>query len=155
VRGTVSLVSVRPAAKSDIVFVLENALRLSVVVLVRDTACYRLTPLGEAVGAGAGRCGGLQPEPGYGVSGVPSQHASAKTLLKLMDSFATKPAWFAPTRPETRSSFKAAALNDARRWTPHSVPVGCVHRINIAPMQKGTKTLYSVARVAGHDLRAH
>src|SRR4029077_17903387 len=38
VQGTVSLVSVRPVAKSDIVFVLENALRISGVVLVRDTA---------------------------------------------------------------------------------------------------------------------
>src|SRR5712692_6642245 len=44
VQGTVSLVSVRPVAKSDIVFVLENALRLSGIVLVRDTAGYRLTP---------------------------------------------------------------------------------------------------------------
>src|SRR5260370_495552 len=38
VQGTVSLVSVRPVPKSDIVFVLENALRLSGVVLVRDSA---------------------------------------------------------------------------------------------------------------------
>ena len=52
VQGTVSLVSVRPVPKSDIVFVLENALRLSGVVLVRDSAGYRLTPLGDAVGTG-------------------------------------------------------------------------------------------------------
>jgi len=38
VQGTVSLVSVKPVPKSDIIFVLENALRLSGVVLVRDTA---------------------------------------------------------------------------------------------------------------------
>src|SRR6202011_2493429 len=49
VQGTVSLVSVKPVAKSDIIFVLENALRLSGVVLVRDTAGYRLTPVGDAV----------------------------------------------------------------------------------------------------------
>src|ERR1700730_17286318 len=48
VQGTVSLVSVKPVAKSDIVFVLENALRLSGVVLVRDIAGYRLTPVGDA-----------------------------------------------------------------------------------------------------------
>src|SRR6185437_702458 len=30
------------------------------------------------------------PEPGYGVSVVPLQYVSAQTLLKLMDSFATK-----------------------------------------------------------------
>jgi general secretion pathway protein D len=90
VQGTVSLVSVRPVAKSDIVFVLENALRLSGVVLIRDTAGYRLTPLGDAIGAGRVDAAGASPEPGFGVSVVPLQYVSAQTLLKLMDSFATK-----------------------------------------------------------------
>ena len=90
VQGTVSLVSVRPVAKSDIVFVLENALRLSGVVLIRDTSGYRLTPLGDAVGGGRVDAAGASPEPGFGVSVVPLQYVSAQTLLKLMDSFATK-----------------------------------------------------------------
>ena len=90
VQGTVSLVSVRPVAKSDIVFVLENALRLSGVVLLHDTAGYRLTPLGDAVGAGRVDAASASPEPGFGVSVVPLQYVSAQTLLKLMDSFATK-----------------------------------------------------------------
>src|SRR3984957_7466117 len=90
VQGTVSLVSVRPVAKSDIIFVLENALRLSGVVLLHDTAGYRLTPLGDAVGAGRVDAAASSPEPGYGVSVVPLQYVSAQTLLKLMDSFATK-----------------------------------------------------------------
>jgi general secretion pathway protein D len=91
VQGTVSLVSVRPVPKSDIVFVLENALRISGVVLVRDTAGYRLTPVGDAVGGGHVDSEPSSPEPGYGVSVVPLQYVSAQTLLKLMDSFATKP----------------------------------------------------------------
>jgi general secretion pathway protein D len=91
VQGTVSLVSVRPVPKSDIVFVLENALRLSGVVLVRDSAGYRLTPLGDAVGTGRVDAAAASPEPGYGVSVVPLQYVSAPTILKLMDSFATKP----------------------------------------------------------------
>jgi len=90
VQGTVSLVSVRPVPKSDIVFVLENALRLSGVVLLHDTSGYRLTPLGDAVGAGRVDSAAATPEPGYGVSVVPLQYVSAQTLLKLMDSFATK-----------------------------------------------------------------
>ncbi len=90
VQGTVSLVSVRPVPKTDIVFVLENALRLSGVVLLRDTSGYRLTPLGDAVGAGRVDGAPANPEPGYGVSVVPLQYVSAQTLLKLMDSFATK-----------------------------------------------------------------
>jgi general secretion pathway protein D len=91
VQGTVSLVSVRPVPKSDIVFVLESALRLSGVVLVRDNAEYRLTPLGDAVGTGPLDSEAASPEPGYGVSVVPLQYVSAQTTLKLMDSFATKP----------------------------------------------------------------
>src|SRR6267142_6380916 len=90
VQGTVSLVSVRPVAKSDIVFVLENALRLGGIVLVRDASGYRLTPLGDAVGAGRFDSAAASPEPGYGVSVVALQYVSAQTLLKLMDSFATK-----------------------------------------------------------------
>jgi general secretion pathway protein D len=91
VQGTVTLVSVRPVPKSDIVFVLESALRISGIALVRDTAGYRLTPLGDAVGAGRVDATASSPEPGYGVSVVPLQYVSAQTLLKLMDSFATKP----------------------------------------------------------------
>src|SRR5262245_35046269 len=91
VQGTVSLVSVRPVPKSDIVFVLESALRLSGVVLVRDSAGYRLTPLADAVGAGRVDSAASNPEPGYGVSVAPLQYVSAQTILKLLDSFATKP----------------------------------------------------------------
>jgi general secretion pathway protein D len=90
VQGTVSLVSVRPVPKSDIVFVLENALRLSGIVLLHDTSGYRLTPLGDAVGAGRVDSAAANPEAGFGVSVVPLQYVSAQTLLKLMDSFATK-----------------------------------------------------------------
>jgi len=91
VQGTVSLVSVRPVPKSDIVFVLESALRLSGVVLVHEGNAYRLTPLGDAVGGGRVDSAATNPEPGYGVSVVPLQYVSAQTILKLMDSFATKP----------------------------------------------------------------
>src|ERR1700716_4080307 len=90
VQGTISLVSGRPVAKSDILFVLEDALRLSGVVLVHDPAGYRLTPIGDAVGSGRTDVADASPEPGYGVSVVPLQHVSAQTLLKLLDSFATK-----------------------------------------------------------------
>ena len=90
VQGTVSLVSVRPVPKSDIIFVLENALRLSGVVLLHDASGYRLTPLGDAVGAGRVDAAVSNPEAGFGVSVVPLQYVSAQTLLKLMDSFATR-----------------------------------------------------------------
>jgi general secretion pathway protein D len=90
VQGTVSLASGRPVPKSDILFVLENALRVSNVVMLRDARGYRLVPAAEAIGSGPVDSAG-NPEPGYGVSVVPLQHVSAPTVLKLLDSFATKP----------------------------------------------------------------
>jgi general secretion pathway protein D len=91
VQGTITLASGRPVPKADILFVLENALRVSNVVLVRDTAGYRLIPLGEAIGSGNIDSDPASAEPGYGLSVVPLQHVSAQTLIKLLDSFATKP----------------------------------------------------------------
>ncbi len=52
VQGTVSLASGRPVPKSDILIVLENALRLSNIALVHDAWGYRLMPIGEAIGTG-------------------------------------------------------------------------------------------------------
>jgi general secretion pathway protein D len=90
VQGTVSLASGRPVPKGDILFVLENALRVSNVVLVRDARGYRLIPAAEAIGTGTVDSAG-NPEAGYGVSVIPLQYVSAPTVIKLLDSFATKP----------------------------------------------------------------
>ena len=91
VQGTISLASGRPVPKADILFVLENALRVSNVVLVKETAGYRIVPLGDAVGSGNVDQDPGRAEPGYGISVVPLQYVSAPTLIKLLDSFATKP----------------------------------------------------------------
>src|SRR5215469_13308436 len=91
VQGTVSLSSGRPVPKGDLLFVLENALRLSGVVLVHDTIGYRLVPQGDAVGGGNIDSQAARADPGYGISVVPLQFVSAATLTKLLDSFATKP----------------------------------------------------------------
>jgi general secretion pathway protein D len=91
VQGMISLSSGRPVPRSDLLFVLENALRLSGVVLVKDVQGYRLIPLGDAVGAGNLDGTEAHAEPGYGVSVVPLRYVAAGTLIKLLDSFATKP----------------------------------------------------------------
>src|SRR5689334_9108367 len=90
VQGTVSLASGRPVPKSDILFVLENALRLSNVALVRDVSGYRLMPAGEAIGTGAvDKLASAQP--GYGITVIPLRYVSAQTIIKLVDGFAVKP----------------------------------------------------------------
>lgn len=90
VQGTISLSSGRPIPRSEVAFVLENALRLTGVALIRETAGYRLIPQGDAAGAGAiDRA--EKAAAGYGISVVPLQYVSAATILKLVDSFVTKP----------------------------------------------------------------
>ena len=89
VQGSISLSSGRPIPKSDVVFALENALRIGGVALVRDDTGYRLMPQGDAVGVG-GADASDRMTPGYGITIVPLQYVSAQTVIKLVDSFATK-----------------------------------------------------------------
>ena len=91
VQGTVSMSSGRLIPKSELLYVLENALRPVGVVIVKDSLGYRLMPLGDAVGAGNAESAPDQASPGFGVSFVPLRYTSAQNLLKLMEAFATKP----------------------------------------------------------------
>jgi general secretion pathway protein D len=89
VQGTVTLASVRPIAKADALYVLENALRMSNVALAHDrTGGYRLLPANEAVPGGFDRS--ASPEAGQGISVVPLRYVSAQTVFKLLDAFGVK-----------------------------------------------------------------
>jgi len=89
VQGTVTMASVRPVAKADALYVLENALRMSNVSLVRDRGGgYRLLPANEAGPGGVDRIG--TAEAGQGISVVPLRYVSAQTVFKLLDAFGVK-----------------------------------------------------------------
>lgn len=91
VQGTVTISSGRPVPKRDLILALENALRMSNVVLVPDAGGgYRLIPGGDAQGNGTTAAASDQQN-GYGISVVPLRYTSAQTILKLLDSFAIKP----------------------------------------------------------------
>ena len=92
VQGTVTLTSGRPVAKSDVLFVLESALRVSNVALVHDANTYRLVPANEAIANGRldVSTDGRTPQAGYGVSIVPLRYVAAATIIKLLENFATK-----------------------------------------------------------------
>jgi general secretion pathway protein D len=90
VQGTITLASGRPVAKSDVLFVLENALRMSNVALVRDRSGYRLIPAADATGSGFVDASAAT-DAGYGISVVPLRYVSAQAILKLLDGFGVKP----------------------------------------------------------------
>lgn len=89
VQGTVTLASVRPVPKADAIYVLENALRMSGVALVRDRGgSYRLLPAAEAGPGSIDR--NDTAEAGQGISVVPLRYVSAQTIFKLLDGFGAK-----------------------------------------------------------------
>lgn len=91
VQGTVTISSGRSVPKRDLIPVLENALRMSNVVLVADGAHgYRLIPSGDAAGSAPAMAAGGDQDGGYGISVVPLRYTSAQNILKLLDSFAIK-----------------------------------------------------------------
>src|SRR3954468_12386424 len=89
VQGTITMASVRPIAKADALYVLENALRMSNVALARDRGGgYRLLPANEAVAGGVDPAG--TAEAGQGISVVPLRYVSASTVFKLLDAFGVR-----------------------------------------------------------------
>lgn len=93
VQGTVTLASVRPVPKADALYVLENALRMSGVALVRDRTGYRLLPAPEAGPGGVDRS---NVAAGQGISVVPLRYVSAQNIFKLLDAFGVKAATMRP-----------------------------------------------------------
>jgi general secretion pathway protein D len=91
-QGTISLSSGRPVLKSDMLFVLENALRVNNLVLIRDPVGYRILPATDGAVGSVDRLGADGAvEPGYGLTVIPVQYVSGATLVKLMEGFASKP----------------------------------------------------------------
>ncbi|MET4746652.1 general secretion pathway protein D [Bradyrhizobium sp. RT11b] len=88
VQGTVTLASVRPVPKADALYVLENALRMSGVALVRDRTGYRLLPAPEAGPGGVDRS--TNAAAGQGITVVPLRYVSAQNIFKLLDAFGVK-----------------------------------------------------------------
>ncbi|MBR1130085.1 type II secretion system secretin GspD [Bradyrhizobium iriomotense] len=94
VQGTVTLASVRPVPKADALYVLENALRMSGVALVRDRTGYRLLPAPEAGPGGIDRS--MNASAGQGVTVVPLRYVSAQNIFKLLDAFGVKASTMRP-----------------------------------------------------------
>jgi len=95
VQGTVTLASVRPVPKADALYVLENALRMSGVALLRDrNNGYRLLPAAESGPGSLDRS--TAAEAGQGISVVPLRYVSAQTIFKLLDTFGVKASTLRP-----------------------------------------------------------
>ena len=144
VQGTITLSSGRAVSRADVLFVLENALRMSNVTMVRDRGGYRLIPAADATGSGfvdtdeATRAG-------YGVSVVPLRYVSAQAMLKLLDGFGVKPnavrvdntrnlVIIQGTGPERRSAVETILSFDGDWMRGQSVGVFPIHNSTPEPI---------------------
>ena len=143
VQGTVTMASVRPVPKADALYVLENALRMSGVALVRDRTGYRLLPAPEAGPGGIDR--NASAEAGQGISVVPLRYVSAQTVFKLLDAFGVRATALRPDNGRNTliitgsGSDRGAAIDtilsfDADWMRGQSVGIFPVHNSSPEPM---------------------
>jgi general secretion pathway protein D len=89
VQGNVTLASVGPIARKDVLPVFESVLRMQNAAVVRDGNLVKIVPLPEASGTGNISLDSVQP--GYGVSIVPLHYTSATTVTRMAESFLARP----------------------------------------------------------------
>lgn len=89
VSGRVTLSSARPISKANLIPILESLLRMNEAALLTEGDFYRVvydSNVGNLSVGGPGRA-----NPGYGLTVLPLRFVSAKTMLGLIDGFATRP----------------------------------------------------------------
>jgi general secretion pathway protein D len=89
VSGTVTISSVGPVARKDVLPIFEGVLRLSNAAVVSEGNTLKIMPLPEATGSGSVSLGA--GEPGFGVSVIPLHYTSATSVAKTAESFLTRP----------------------------------------------------------------
>jgi len=88
VQGNITLASVGPIARKDVLPAFESALRMQNAAVVRDGKFLKIVPVAEASGQAAVSVGAGQP--GFGVSIIPLRYTSAATVAKTAENFLSK-----------------------------------------------------------------
>ena len=89
VQGSVTLASVGPIPRKDVLPAFESVLRMSNAAIVREGSLVKIVPIPETGGNGTIQKGA--GEAGYGVSLVPLRYTSAATVAKTTEGFLSRP----------------------------------------------------------------
>jgi general secretion pathway protein D len=89
VQGSVTLASVGPIPRKDVLPAFETVLRMSNAAIVREGSLVKIVPIPEGGGNGAIQKGA--GEAGFGVSLVPLRYTSAATVAKTAEGFLSRP----------------------------------------------------------------
>ena len=88
VQGNVTLASVGPIPRKDVLPAFESVLRMSNAAIVHSGNLVKIVPIPEAAGGAVSVGAG---EPGFGVSMVHLRYTSAATVAKTAESFLSRP----------------------------------------------------------------
>lgn len=88
VQGSITIQTSRPLQKSQVLPVLEQALRLNGMVLVHSNGIYKVMPLADAQGASGPLTTDESKTPGYGIEIAPVRYISAIKMQKLLGPLA-------------------------------------------------------------------
>ena len=88
VQGNVTLASVGPIPRKDVLPAFESVLRMSNAAIVHSGNLVKIVPIPEAAGGAISVGAG---EPGFGVSLVHLRYTSAATVAKTAESFLSRP----------------------------------------------------------------
>ena len=91
VKGTITMSAQRPVTRSQLLWLLETALRPAGAILVQQEGVYRVLPAAEARSVGAANIGPDAGTPGFGTTALPLQYISADTLSKILIGFGAPP----------------------------------------------------------------
>lgn len=114
VKGTITLSTRRPIPKTQLLWLLETALRAQGYVIVHQNGVYRILPATEANAVGETNVGAGAGTPGYGISALPLQNVSAETLSKILDGFGA-PAGAVRLEPK-RNLLIVRGTTEERQW---------------------------------------
>jgi general secretion pathway protein D len=91
VQGQITLSTGRAVSRTELLKVLEAALKMNNAALITDGSNYSVVPIAEAV---AGDVGSIEPLkrgegaiPGYGVTVMPLRHVAAEAMMRLLEGF--------------------------------------------------------------------
>jgi general secretion pathway protein D len=88
IQGNVTLVSVGPVPRKDVLPAFESVLRMHNAAIVHDGKLVKIVPLTEANGHAAISVGA--GEPGFGISVVPLRYVSATTVARTTENLLSK-----------------------------------------------------------------
>jgi len=124
VQGSITIQTSRPLQKSQVLPVLEQALRLNGMVLVHTNGIYKVMPLADAQGSSGPLTLRESRAPGYGIEVAPVRYISAVEMQKLLGPLAPSQAIIhidatrnvliiEGTEPERQAILEDIALFDA------------------------------------------